>query len=140
MRHKKDAESQLRKPAQNRKEALGVRKSQVGRRLVEEDQLRAGTQCAGDLDKLTLMQIEAADRPVERGNERRIDRCERLGRQRPHLVATDASNRVAAMWQVNVFCDGQIGKKGKFLENDCDRARVVVLAARHRNDAGVAME
>jgi len=42
------------------------------------------------------------------------------------------------MRQVNVFCDRQVRKKGKFLENDCDRARVVVLAA--RNDAGVATE
>ena len=131
---------QLRKSAQNRKEALGVRESKVSRRLVEEDELRAGAQCAGDFDELTLMQIEAAHRPVERGNERRINHCERLGRKRPHLAAINPPKRVAAMRQVNIFCDRQIGKKRKFLENDCDCARVVVLAARHRNDAGVATE
>ena len=86
MRHKKNAESELCKPAQNCKKALGVRKSKVRRWLVEEDQLRAGAQRAGDFDELTLMQVEAADRSAELENERRIDHRERLGSERPHLV------------------------------------------------------
>ena len=44
------------------------------------------------------------------------------------------------MGQVNVFSDRKIGKKGQLLENDGDRARVVVLAAGDGNNAGVALE
>ena len=41
---------------------------------------------------------------------------------------------------MNVFSNGKIGKKREFLENDCDRAWVVVLAPGDGDDAGVAME
>ena len=86
MGDEENADSAPGEPAQDCEKALRVREGQVRRRLVEKDQFRAGTQCPGDLDKLALMQVEPAYRPVNGANERRIDGRQRFAGKHGHLA------------------------------------------------------
>ena len=53
---------------------------EVGRGFVEQQQFRPGTQRAGDLDELALMEIEGADGLVQdRAGELGVDRGQRGG-------------------------------------------------------------
>ena len=111
-------------PAQHGKEPLRLAGGQIGGRLVEQQQARAGFQRAGDFHHLLLMQRQVADQAM-RGVFSKVAVDEGKGGQCRAVGGPPVEQREAAMamGQLDILGHREMRQHGEFLVHDGEAAR-----------------